>query len=149
MICFRKVRSQEDRPRQSSVAKSYLTSVLPRSDNGWIRPVRRRKSFCGLQLDGFFGAMLCSSRDHIAQVVTEWSEAEFPSAADQTDLPVMAGLCCLPGFLNWNHRAPRYHFAQPACCEVLSSSIFSCTDWDRVSNRRSSAELRHCSKFCP
>ena len=149
MIRFRTVNTQEDRFGQKSVIRSCLTSVLQRSDNDWIRPVRRRKSFCGLQLDGFFGAMLWSPRVVTALVLAEWSGVRFPRAADQTILLLVTGLCCQPCFLNWNHRAPRFNFAQPACCEVLWSSVFRCADWDRISNRRSSAGLRHCSKFCP
>ena len=93
--------TQEDRSKQYEEAKSCLTLESSRSDNGSLRWCRRRKSFCGLQLDGFFGAMQPSLRAIAGLIDVLWSGAIFPRAADQTDSPVIAGLCVQPCFCFW------------------------------------------------
>ena len=123
-------KAQEGRSKQYGGAKSGLTFESPRSDNGSLRPRRRRKSFCGLQLDGFFGAKLSSLRANAGLVDALWSGAIFPRAADQTDLPVIAGLCVQPCIRIRKHRAPRLHFAQSASCENFASPVFTNTDRD-------------------
>lgn len=125
------VNTQEDRSKQYEEAKSCLTLDSLRSDNGSIRPYRRRKSFCGLKLDGFFGAMLWSLRANTGLVDALWSGAMIPRAADQTDFPVIANLCVQPCFRFRKHRAPRSHFAQPACCRDFVSSVFTSTDLEQ------------------
>jgi hypothetical protein len=122
--------AQEDRSKHCENTKSCLTFESPRSDNGSLRPRRRRKSFCGLQLDGFFGAKLSSLRANAGLVDALWSGAIFPRAADQTDLPVIAGLCVQPCIRIRKHRAPRLHFAQSASCENFASPVFTNTDRD-------------------
>jgi hypothetical protein len=142
------VKTQEDRFKQHGEAKSCLTLDSPHSDNGSLRLGRRRKSFCGLQLDGFFGAIPSSLRANVELVDVLWSGAIFPRAADQTDLPVIADLCVQPCFRIWKHRAPRIHFAQPASWGDFASLVFTSTDWSIRSSCRSSAALRHESKVC-
>ena len=140
--------AQEDRSKHQKEAKSCLTLESPPSDNDSIRPCRRRKSFCGLQLDGFFGAKRSSLRANAGLVDALWSGAMFPRAADQTDLPVIADLCVQPRFRFRKCRAPRVHFAQPVCRESFVSSVFTSTDWSSRSICRSSAALRYESKVC-
>ena len=142
------VNAHEDRSKHCGEAKSCLTFDSLRSDNGPIRPCRRRKSFCGLQLDGFFGAKRSSLRANAGLVDALWSGAMFPRAADQTDLPVIADLCVQPRFRFRKCRAPRVHFAQPVCRESFVSSVFTSTDWSSRSICRSSAALRYESKVC-
>lgn len=120
--------AQEDRSKHQKEAKSCLTLESPPSDNGSIRPCRRRKSFCGLQLDGFFGAMQWSPRTNAELIVALWSGALFPRAADQTDLPVIAGLCVQPRFRIRKCWAPRLHSAQSSRCESFASPVFTNTD---------------------
>jgi hypothetical protein len=141
-------KAQEGRSKQYGGAKSGLTFDSPRSDNGSIRPSRRRKSFYGLQLDGFFGAMQSSLRANTGLVDALWSGAMFPRTADQTDLPVIADLCAQPCFRFRKCRAPRVHFAQSVCCRSIASSVFTSTDWSSRSRCRSSAALRYESKVC-
>jgi hypothetical protein len=120
--------TQEDRSKHCEDAKSCLTLESPRSDNGSIRLCRRRKSFCGLQLDGFSGAMPWSLRANAELIDALWSGAMFPRAADQTDLPVIAGLCVQPCFRRRKYWAPRLHFAQSSSCESFASPVFTNTD---------------------
>ena len=90
--------TQEDRFKQDSDTKSCLTLVLSGSDNHSIRFCGHRKSFCGLQLDGFFGAMLWSHGAIVARVDGLWPVDESPRVADQTGLPIISGLCGQPCF---------------------------------------------------
>ena len=125
------VNTQKDRSQQYEEAKSCLTLASLRSDNGSIRLDRRRKSFCGLKLDGFFGAMQWSLRANTGLVDALWSGAMIPRAADQTDLPVIANLCVQPCFRFWKLRSPRTHFAQPACCSDFDLSVFTSTELEQ------------------
>ena len=122
---------QENRFKHYRDAKSCLTLESPHSDNGWIRRSCRRKSFCGLKLDGFFGAMQWSLRANTGLVDALWSGAMIPRAADQTDLPVIANLCVQPCFRFWKLRSPRTHFAQPACCSDFDLSVFTSTELEQ------------------
>lgn len=142
------VNAHEDRSKHCEEAKSCLTFVSLRSDNDPIRPCRRRKSFCGLKLDGFFGAKRASLRANTGLVDALWSGAMFPRAADQTDLPVIADLCVQPHFRIRKCRAPRIHFVQPVRHGSFVSSVFTSTDWNRRSSCRSSVTLRYESKVC-
>ena len=112
-----------DRSKHCEEGKSCLTLESPRSDNGSIRLCRRRKSFCGLQLDGFSGAMPWSLRANAELIDALWSGAMFPKAADQTDLPVIAGLCVWPCFRIRKSWAPRLHFAQSSGCKSFTSPV--------------------------
>lgn len=141
--------AQEDRSKQCQAPKSCLTLVLSDSDNGSIPVCRRRKSFCGLQLDGIFGAMVRSLHVDQMPIVVEWASIMRPRVTDQETLPVMAGLCARPCFLNQEHWTLNSHLAQPACCGSLSSSVFTCTDWIKDSNCRGSAALRKFSRIYP
>jgi hypothetical protein len=141
--------TQEDRFKQDSDTKSCLTLVLSGSDNHSIRFCGRRKSFCGLQLDGFFGAMLWSHGAIVARVDGLWPVDESPRVADQTGLPIISGLCGQPCFWIQKHRSCRRNFAQSVCCGNLSSIVFTYSDWNSGSNGRSSASLCACSKLCP
>lgn len=142
------VNAHEDRSKHCEEAKSCLTFDSLRSDNDSIRRCRRRKSFCGLQLDGFFGVKQSSLRANTGLVDALWSGAMFPRAADQTDLPVIADLCVQPCFRFRKRRAPQVHFAQPVRRERFVSSVFTSTDWSSRSSCRSSAALRYESKVC-
>ncbi len=148
MLHLKTANAQADRSKQGGDARSCLTFDSPRSDNGSIRPSRRRKSFCGLQLDGFFGAMQSSLRARTELVDALWSGTMFPRAAGQTDLPVIADLCVQPCFRFRKYRAPRVHFAQLVSREIFVSSVFTSTDWNSPSRCRSSAVLRYESKVC-
>jgi len=141
-------KTQEDRSKQHGAEKSCLTLDSLRSDNGSLRSCRRRKSFCGLKLDGFFGAMLSSFRARTELVDALWSGAVFPRAADQTDLPVIADLCVQPCFRIWKPCALRIHFAQPVCCGDVASLVFTSTDWSGRSSGRSFTALRYESRVC-
>ena len=135
--------AQEDRSKHQKEAKSCLTLESPPSDNGSIRPCRRRKSFCGLQLDGFFGAMQWSPRTNAELIVALWSGALFPRAADQTDLPVIAGLCVQPCFRIRKCWAPRLHFAQSSSCEIFALPVFTNIELGTASGRsRGAVALR-------
>ena len=123
MFCSNLIDAQEDRFRMNSGTKSCLTFVLPGSDNGSTRHRRRRKSFCGLQLDGFVGAMSWSSRTIAVLVDALRSGVMFPRAVDQTDLPVIAGLCVHPSFLIRKHWSPCSYFAQSFVAELFRQSF--------------------------
>jgi len=131
MFCLTATIAQEDRFKHFKEAKSCLTLDSLHSDNVSLRSRRRRKSFCGLQLDGFFGALLSSSRANTELIDASWSGRNFPRVADQTDLPDIAGLCVQPCFSIRKHQAPRLHFAQSSCCLTFASSVFTGTDRDR------------------
>jgi hypothetical protein len=70
--------SQEDRSKHCTEAKSCLTLESSPSDNGLIRLRRRRNSLCGLQLDGFSGAMQWSHCANAELIDALWSGAFFP-----------------------------------------------------------------------
>jgi len=140
---------QEDRSKHCQAPKSCLTLVLSDSDNGSIPASRRRKSFCGLQLDGIFGAMVLPLYLNQTQIVAERSSVNRPGVTDQKTLPAMAGPCDWPGFLNHKPWTLNTNQAQSVCCGSLSSSVFTCTDWNRDSKRQSSAVLRKFSRIFP
>ncbi len=133
--------AHNDRFKHCGESKSCLTLESPRSDNGWIRPGRRRKSFCGLQLNGFSGARQCLLRANADLIVVLWFGAMLPRAADQTDLPVIAGLRVQPCFQTRKYRTPRFHLTQSPSCRKFASSVFTSTDRNRTSNSRSFTAL--------
>lgn len=141
--------TQQSRSKQRQAPKSCLTLVLSGSDNGSLSVCRRRKSFCGLQLDGIFGAMVLSLRANQTLAAAEWFFVTCPRIADQKILPVLAELSVQPEFLNQESRTSRSHFAQSVCCRSLSSSVFTCTDWNRNSNCRGLVVSREFSKLYP
>ena len=119
---------QEDRSKHCTEAKSCLTLESSPSDNGLIRLRHRRNSMCGLQLDGFFGAMQWSHCTNAELIDALWSGAFSPRAADRTDLPVIAGLCVQPCFRIRKYWAPRFHFAQSSSYEIFASPVVTNTD---------------------
>ena len=133
--------TQEDRCKQCEEAKSCLTLESTRSDNGRLRLCRRRKSFCGLQLDGFCGAMQWSYRANVELIDALWSGVLFPRAADQTDLPVIAGLCVQPCFRNRERWGLFHHNSQSSRCAISSSPVFTNTEGNRFLSSRSSVVL--------
>lgn len=107
--------ARSDRLKHELDARSCLTLLLARSDNGSILQSCRRKSFCRLQLDAFFGAMFWSSDIQTAPVEAWCSGARLSRVADWARSPVIAGLR-----LPWNFRVrkwlPRHCCFAPAVC---------------------------------
>jgi len=134
---------QEDRSKHCTEAKSCLTLESSPSDNGLIRLRHRRNSMCGLQLDGFSGAMQWSHCTNAELIDALWSGAFSPRAADQTDLPVIAGLCVQPCFRIRKCWAPRLHFAQSSSCEIFALPVFTNIELGTASGRsRGAVALR-------
>lgn len=140
--------AQEDRSKHCREAKSCLTLDSPPSDNASIRPYCRRKSCCGLQLDGFLGAMQWSHCTNAELIDALWSGALLPRAADQTDLPVIAGLSIRPCFRIRKYRAPRLHFAQSSSCESFTSPVFTNTDGDSLLSQSGCRRPPSCLSSC-